>query len=197
MLYATAIICAAAGIALLLAAAVLQFRQPAPSAPAVNMLARSLAGFNLNCPKQFITPDQSHIIALDESGKSMAVGTYLPGAGAPPVAKLYSFDAILGSELVENALTLSKVSKTSRITSSQVRSNFMAHHGPASAAAPEPAEEVNELVLKIYLQNEDTPVLSIPFLPGQSPARKTDPQYNEAIGEARHVHEMIRGIVSA
>lgn len=64
MLIALAIFCAAAGTALLVAAAVLQFRLVAPPAP-LHTLARSLAPFNLSFPERFITPDQSHIIALD------------------------------------------------------------------------------------------------------------------------------------
>ncbi|WP_150265523.1 hypothetical protein [Paenibacillus tepidiphilus] len=135
MLIALAIFCAAAGTALLVAAAVLQFRLVAPPAP-LHTLARSLAPFNLSFPERFITPDQSHIIALDDNGKSLAVGSYLPGTEAPPVARLYSFEAILGSELVENSLTLSKVSKTSRITSTPAHSHPQTHPARPAKQCP-------------------------------------------------------------
>lgn len=189
------------GIGLLLAAAVLQFRRSYPSSN-LNKLARSLGSFNLKFPRRFVTPDQSHIIALDEDGKTLAIGKYDPGRQESATAKLYTFDAILGSEIVENALTLTKVSKTSRITSSAIkpasRSGKPAGAGNAGDRTESgPTEEIKELTLKIYLSSADTPVLSIPFLPNLAPAKKSDSQYTLAFSEVQHVHEAIRDIVSA
>lgn len=144
--------------------------------------------------------DKSHLIALDEGGRTLAIGHLRPGQPEPATAAVYRFDAILGAELVENALTLSKVSKTSRITTSPPRTRQSTGMAPASAeAVPVTAstEEVRELTLKIYLSSEETPVVSIPFLPRVQPTRKTDLHYSAALMEAHLMHERIRNIVSA
>lgn len=190
---------AALGVALLLAAAVLQFRLSYPLSH-TNRLARTPASCNLTFSKRFITPDKSHIIALDDAGRQLAVGTYDPGKEQQGAANLYAFDSILGAEIIENALTLTKVSKTSVITSSSVKPgpvNLQETFMDRPAGTCEAAQEIHELTLKIYLSSRDTPVLSIPFLPGPSPAKKTDEKYSHAFLEAHQVHEVIRGIVSA
>lgn len=191
------------GVSLLLAAAVLKFRLSYPSSN-LTRLARALGSFNLNFPRRFVTPDQSHMIALDEAGRTLAIGSCNPGKAEQATAQLYTFDTILGSEIVENALTLTKVSKTSRITSSTRKNSYGIsspetenHSGNSADAIPADEEEVKELTLKIYLSSADTPVLSIPFLPGIAPARKSDREYTLAFSEVQHVHEAIREIVSA
>lgn len=202
MLIALMYMFAILGVGLLLAAAVLQFRLTYPS-PELNKLLQALAAFNLNFQRRFITPDKSHIIALDEAGRQLAVGMYYSDKQKSATAALYTFEAILGSEIVENALTLTKASKTSRITSSLMQSPplqtnmFAAERTMTAVREPGDAEEVHELTLKIYLSSTDTPVLSIPFLPGLVPAKKSDQAYSEAFTEVQHVHEMIREIVSA
>ncbi|MNI35379.1 hypothetical protein D3C73_894020 [compost metagenome] len=188
------------GVGLLLAAAVLQYKLSYPPAggetPGLTFGALSL-GF----PQQFVTPDQSHIIALDEAKQTLAIGRCAPGQEeATPV--LYAFDAILGSEIVENALTLTKVSKASRISSSAIRPAAgigisLKAGSTAADAETGQGEVVKELTLKIYLSSDETPVLSIPFLPGLTPAKKSDLQYSQAFSEAQHVHEKLREIVSA
>ncbi|KAI7261299.1 hypothetical protein KC345_g9795 [Hortaea werneckii] len=188
------------GVSLLLSAAVLQFRLSHPKTSGGNGVTHALSAFNLKFPQRFITPDESHLIALDEDGQTMAIGLLYPGNQEPATATLYTFDAILGAEIVENALTLSKVSKTSRITTSapRIRPSMAAAQGSAEAAqSMDNAEEIKELTLKIYLSSADTPVVSIPFLPRLLPARKTDSQYSAAFSEAQQVHERIRDIVSA
>lgn len=184
------------GIALLLAAVVLQFKLSYPSSN-LNKLARSLGSFNLKFPQRYVTPDESHIIALDEDGKTLAIGMYDPGRQENVTATLYTFDAILGSEIIENALTLAKVSKTSRITSSAIKPGSGSGKPAGAGDDADPTEEITELTLKIYLSSADTPVLSIPFLPGAAPAKKSDLEYSLAFSEVQHVHEAIRGIVSA
>lgn len=197
------------GIGLLLAAAVLQYKLSYPSSN-LNKLARSLSAFNLKFPQRFVTPDESHIIALDEAGQTLAIGMYHPGSGENAKATLYTFDAILGSEIVENALTLTKVSKTSRITSSVIKpasgiskpagagnTGHNANEKENENPDTDRSEEIKELTLKIYLSSADTPVLSIPFLPHLEPAKKSDLQYSLAFSEVQHVHEAIREIVSA
>ncbi|WP_342481204.1 hypothetical protein NST07_05900 [Paenibacillus sp. FSL L8-0340] len=193
---------AALGAGLLLAAAVLRHKLSDPSSD-LNKLIHTLADFNLKFSKRFITPDKSHIIALDEGGKQLAIGMYSPDNHETSSAALYTFDVILGSEIVENALTLTKVSKTSRITSSGAKTgtgkvlDAAAVDGTTNRQEDGKPEEIIELTLKIYLSSTDTPVLSIPFLPRQVPANKSDPGYSQALMEVQHVHEMIRDIVSA
>jgi hypothetical protein len=189
------------GVILLLAAAVLQYKLSYPASN-LNQLARSLSPFNLKFPQRFVTPDESHIIALDEDGQTLAIGVYDSARGENATAVLYTFDAILGSEIVENALTLAKVSKTSRITSSAMTpgSRFGLPAGAGNTGHntdADTAEEIRELTLKIYLSSADTPVLSIPFLPNLAPAKKCDLEYSLAFSEVQHVHEVIREIVSA
>lgn len=189
------------GVALLLSAAVLQFIRSRPKASGQMEAIHALSAFNLKFPQRFITPDESHLIALDEDGQTMAIGLLHPGKQEPATATMYTFDTILGAEIVENALTLSKVSKTSRITTSapRIRPGIAASQGFTEAVQPAigNAEEIKELTLKIYLSNADTPVVSIPFLPRMLPARKTDLLYSAAFLEAQQVHERIRDIVSA
>lgn len=188
------------GVLCLLSAAVLQYTLSRSGAAGGSEAAHALSAFSLKFPQRFITPDESHLIALDEDGQTLAIGQLHPGQPEPATAAVYRFDAILGAELVENALTLSKVSKTSRITTSPPRTRQSTGMAPASAeAVPANAnpEEVSELTLRIYLSSEETPVVSIPFLPRVQPARKTDLHYSAALMEAHQVHERIRGIVSA
>lgn len=191
------------GVGLLLAAAVLQFRR-SYSSRELNKLIHALSAFNLDFQRRFITPDHSHIIALDEEERQLAVGIYYPDKQESATASLYTFEAILGSEIVENALTLTKISKTSRITSSpahpaplQVTEAAAERMSATDREPEEDAEEVKELTLKIYLNSPETPVLSIPFLPAFAPAKKCDQAYSEAITKAQHVHELIREIISA
>lgn len=192
---------AALGVGLLLAAA-LQFKLSYSSSD-LNKLIRTLADFDLNFTKRFITPDKSHIIALDEGGRQLAIGRYSPDNHETGSAVLYTFDVILGSEIVENALTLTKVSKTSRITSSGGKADeckvldAAAVYETANRQEDGKPEEVIELTLKIYLSSTNTPVLLVPFLPKQVPAKKSDLEYSQALMEVQHVHEMIRDIVSA
>lgn len=187
------------GISLLLAAAVLQIKLSHPSSTR-NKPAHGIPSFNSKFPEQYITPDKSHIIALNDEGKHMAVGIYDPLSPEGTAPTMFPYENILGSEIVENALTLTKVSKTSRITTSAVRrAPGIVTHSSIIETNPgaETAEEINELTLKIYLDSAETPVLSIPFLPGPSPAKKSDSTYSQAFSEAQQVHEMLRGIVSA
>ncbi|OKP94682.1 hypothetical protein [Paenibacillus sp. P32E] len=199
MLYFLMYMFAVLGISLLLTAAVLQIKRSHPSSTR-NMSAYGLASFNSKFHEQYITPDKSHIIALDEEGRHMAVGIYDPFSPEGTAPAMFLYEHILGSEIVENALTLAKVSKTSRITTSAVRRTpgIVAHSSTIETnPGTETAEEINELTLKIYLDSADTPVLSIPFLPGPSPAKKSDSAYSQAFSEAQQVHEMLRGILSA
>ncbi|CQR53356.1 hypothetical protein [Paenibacillus riograndensis] len=186
------------GVSLLLAAGILQIKLSSASS-ARNKPASGLTPFNYNFTEQYITPDKSHIIALDEKGKQMAVGFCNPASPEAASPAMFPFEHILGSEIVEKALTLTKVSKTSRITTSPARQTPGA--APSGTTAinldTDHAEEITELTLIIYLNSADTPVLSIPFLPGLTPAKKSDSQYSQALCTARQVHEMIRGIVSA
>ncbi|WP_379154790.1 hypothetical protein [Paenibacillus sp. sgz5001063] len=187
------------GIALLLAAAVLQI-QRSSSPPARNTPAFGMASFNCKFTEQYITPDHCHIIALDEEGHNLAVGRYDPGSPEAAVPTLFPCEQILGSEIVENALTLTKVSKTSRITTSASRRTpgLAVKSGVLhTAQGPDNTEEIKELTLKIYLNSADTPVLSIPFLPRLAPAKKCDLQYSQAFSQVQQIHEKIRGIVSA
>ncbi|KWX73423.1 hypothetical protein AMQ84_23345 [Paenibacillus riograndensis] len=187
------------GVSLLLAAGILQIKLSSASS-ARNKPASGLTSFNFNFTEQYITPDKSHIIALDEKGKQMAVGFCNPASPEAASPAMFPFEHILGSEIVENALTLTKVSKTSRITTSPARQTPGAAATSGTTAInldTDHAEEITELTLIIYLDNADTPVLSIPFLPGLTPAKKSDFQYSQALCTARKVHEMIRGIVSA
>lgn len=188
------------GVLCLLSAAVLHYRLSRSGAAGGRKAALALSAFSLKFPQRFITPDESHLIALDEDGQALAIGQLHPGQTEPATAAVYSFDAILGAELVENALTLSKVSKTSRITPSAPRIRQSTGMPPAPAepvSVAGSAEEVHELTLKIYLSSAETPVVSIPFLPRVQPARKTDLHYSAALMEAHQVQERIRSIVSA
>lgn len=192
-----AIFFAALGVLLLLAAAAQQYLLSRARA-ALSRLDHAVASLELEASRRFITPDRSHIIALDETGKRLAVGSLTAGSREETAAQLVTFDSILGAEIVEDALTLTKFSRTSRITSARP---LLAREAaipsldavqPASAQARKPAP-VHELTLKIYLSSSDTPVLSIPFLP----AGGGDAEYTQAFSEAQHVHELIREIVSA
>ncbi|WP_238652404.1 hypothetical protein [Paenibacillus piscarius] len=188
------------GVSCLLSAAVLQYRLSRSGKAGGGEAALALSAFSLKFPQRFITPDKSHLIALDEDGQTLAIGQLHPGQPEPATAAVYRFDTILGAELVENALTLSKVSKTSRIITSPPRMRQNTGMAPASAdvvPVNANAEEVSELTLKIYLNSEETPVVSIPFLPRVQPARRTDLHYSAALMEAHQVQERIRSIVSA
>ncbi|AIQ45355.1 hypothetical protein R70723_05165 [Paenibacillus sp. FSL R7-0273] len=191
------------GVGLLLAAAVLKFRLSHPSSDPAR-LARALGSYHLKFSRRFVTPDQSHMIALDEAGRTLAIGSCHPGKAKHATAQLYTFDTILGSEIVENALTLTKVSKTSRITTSTKKAGYgygrpdgARNSGTPADSSPSDTEEIKELTLRIYLSSAETPVLSIPFLPNTAPYRKTDPEYSLAFTEVQHVHEALLKIVSA
>lgn len=169
---------AALGIGLLLAAAVLKLRLSHPSSD-LTRLARALSSYQLAFPRRYVTPDQSHMIALDEAGRTLAIGSCNPGRAEHATAQLYTYDTILGSEIVENALTLTKASKTSRITTSAGKPGYgfnrhdaARNTGTPADSSPPDAEEIKELTLRIYLSSADTPVLSIPFLPNLAPSKK-------------------------
>lgn len=108
------------------------------------------------------------------------------------IAKLYSFDNIMGSEIVVNALTLSKVSKrqqNSKSTASSADINVV-------NSFDEEADVIEELTLKIYMNSNEIPVYSISFLPGLLPIQQSDNQYKEAYSQVQQLHAFFRSIVS-
>ncbi|ETT46542.1 MULTISPECIES: hypothetical protein [Paenibacillus] len=179
------------GVVLILSAAIIKLKTLSTSSD-ISMLVNAAASFNIIFTKTFIPPNQSHLIALNEPNKKLAIGTRNPKSNKKAVAKLYSFDNVMGSEIVVNALTLSKVSKrqqNSKTTATSADINVL----------KEPDEEANvieELTLKIYMNSKETPVYCISFLPGLLPIRQSDNQYKEAYSQVQQLHALFRSIVS-
>lgn len=98
----------------------------------------------------------------------------------------------MGSEIVVNALTLSKVSKrqqNSKSTASSADINVLNN-------VDEEADVIEELTLKIYMNSNEIPVYSISFLPGLLPIQQSDNQYKEAYSQVQQLHAFFRSIVS-
>lgn len=190
--------CAVIGIALLLTAAIIKLNLLYPSTD-LNKLLVVVSSFKVKFTNRFITPNKSHIIAFNEPYRKMAIGINDPNTNKKAIAKLYTFDDIIGSEIVENALTLSKVSKTSHIHRTLNNDNkgriFSVNHVEPSEV-DESTAIIGELTLKIYINSPETPVYYISFLPGLLPIPESNSQYTHAFSQVLQVHDLIRGIVS-
>ena len=179
------------GVVLILSAGILELKKLSTSS-ALSKLLNATSSFNIIFTKTFIPPNQTHMIALNESYKKIAIGTSNPKISKKAVAKLYSFDNVMGSEIVVNALTLSKVSKrqqNSKATASSADINVL-------KSADDETGVIQELTLKIYMNSNETPVYSISFLPGSLPIQQSDTQYKEANSQVQHLHAFFRSIVS-
>ncbi|AIQ74812.1 hypothetical protein BSK59_12440 [Paenibacillus odorifer] len=179
------------GVVLILSAAIIKLKTLSTSSD-ISMLVNAAASFNIIFTKTFIPPNQSHLIALNEPNKKLAIGARNPKNNKKAVAKLYSFDNVMGSEIVVNALTLSKVSKrqqNSKTTATSADINVLKE-------ADEEANVIEELTLKIYMNSKETPVYCISFLPGLLPIQQSDNQYKEAYSQVQQLHALFRSIVS-
>lgn len=179
------------GVALILSAVILELKKLSASSELAKLL-NAISSFNIIFTKTFIPPNQSHLIALNESYKKIAIGSSDPKTSKKAIAKLYSFDNVTGSEIVVNALTLSKVSKrqqNSKTTASSANINVL-------NSGDEEADVIEELTLKIYMNSNEIPVYSISFLPGLLPIQQSDNQYKEAYSQVQQLHAFFRSIVS-
>lgn len=186
------------GIALLLTALIIKLNLLYPSTD-LNKLLVATSSFKVKFTKQFITPNQSHIIAFNEPYRKMAIGICYPNTSKKAIATLYTFDEILGSEIVENALTLSKVTKTSHINRTLHKNNPNSTFNVKIRDVMEVGESseiIGELTLKIYINSIETPVYYISFLPGLLPIPETTSLYTHAFSQVLQLHDVIRGIVS-
>ncbi|MEK4475120.1 hypothetical protein NSQ91_18010 [Paenibacillus sp. FSL R7-0048] len=179
------------GVVLILSAAIIKLKTLSASSE-ISKLVNATSSFNISFTKTFIPPNQSHLIALNEPNKKLAIGTKNPKSNKKAVAKLYSFDNVMGSEIVVNALTLSKVSKrhqNSKTTATSADINVLKD-------TDEEANVIEELTLKIYMNSKETPVYCISFLPGLLPIQQSDNQYKEAYSQVQQLHALFRSIVS-
>ncbi|MEK3865524.1 hypothetical protein MHH60_18820 [Paenibacillus sp. FSL H7-0716] len=179
------------GVVLILSAAIIKLKTLSASSE-ISKLVNATSSFNIIFTKTFIPPNQSHLIALNEPNKKLAIGTKNPKSNKKAVAKLYSFDNVMGSEIVVNALTLSKVSKrqqNSKTTATSADINVLKD-------TDEEANVIEELTLKIYMNSKETPVYCISFLPGLLPIQQSDNQYKEAYSQVQQLHALFRSIVS-
>jgi hypothetical protein len=179
------------GVVLMLSAGILELKKLSTSSE-LSKLLNAISSFNIIFTKTFIPPNQSHLIALNEPYKKIAIGTSDPKTRKKAIAKLYSFENVMGSEIVVNALTLSKVSKrhvNSKTTASSADINIL-------KSADEATNVIEELTLKIYMNSNEMPVYSISFLPGLLPIQQSDNQYKEAYSQVQQLHAFFRSIVS-
>ncbi|MNO24338.1 hypothetical protein D3C76_141550 [compost metagenome] len=179
------------GVVLMLSAGILELLKLFSSSK-LSKLLNATSSFNIIFTKTFIPPNQSHLIALNEPYKKIAIGISDPKKRKKAIAKLYSFDHVMGSEIVVNALTLSKVFKrqvNSKTTASSADINML-------MSADEATDVIEELTLKIYINSNEMPVYSISFLPGLLPIQQSDNQYKEAYSQVQQLHAFFRSIVS-
>lgn len=186
------------GLALLLTAAIIKINLLYPSTDLKKLLVAT-SSFKVKFTKQFITPNQTHLIAFNEPYRKMAIGICYPNTSKKAKATLYSFDDIVGSEIVENALTLSKVTKMSQfhrtLQKNSLNSTFSVKVSNV-LEDDESTEIIGELTLKIYMNSPETPVYYISFLPGLHPIPESNGLYTHAFTQVLQLHDMIRRIVS-
>ncbi|WP_410510967.1 hypothetical protein PaeBR_12635 [Paenibacillus sp. BR2-3] len=175
------------GVSLLLLAASIKLKLLFPLT-SHNKLIVAVSTFHLKFPKRMITPNKTHIIAIHDSAKKIAIGTYPSSLPKKASAVLYSFDEIMGSEIVENALTLTKATKTSRLSRIVFNNEI--------TAATDNIEDISELILKIYIKSIETPVYCISFLPGELPLQKSDARYTQAFSDALELHRLVIEILT-
>lgn len=65
------------GVVLILSAAIIKLKTLSTSSD-ISMLVNAAASFNIIFTKTFIPPNQSHLIALNEPNKKLAIGTRNP-----------------------------------------------------------------------------------------------------------------------
>jgi hypothetical protein len=188
MLIFTMYLFAILGVALILSAVIIKFRFPST---AHSKLLIAINSFNIKFTKTYITPNQSHIIAINETYKKIAIGINYPKKNKKATAKLYTFKDILGSEVIVNGLTLSKVSKrlqNSKMTATSADINMVND--------PDDTNVIGDLTLKIYFNRKGTAVYSISFLPGLLPMQQSNVQYTQAYSQVQQLHGIIRSILS-
>lgn len=179
------------GAALILLAGVIEFRKFTQSSKLTKLLS-AISSLNIKFTRTFITPNQSHLIALNESYKKIAIGISSPNTNKKATAKLYTFNDIMGSEIVVNALTFSKVFK--RLQNSKTTASSADIHVVSDSV--DSTNIIQELTLKIYLNSTETPIYYISFLPGKLPIAQSDAQYKEAYTQVQQLHALFKSIVS-
>ncbi|MCL6602892.1 MAG: hypothetical protein K6T94_08470 [Paenibacillus sp.] len=144
-----------------------------------NKLIAAVSLFKIKFPVQFITSNNTCIVAINKTSRKVAIGTISSTFQNKPTANLYAFDEILGCEIVENSLTLSKVTKTSLISRREI----------------EIGEEITELTINIYINAAKVKVLSISILPDQLSLIRTEHQYTQIFTEALHLYQLLTEVV--
>ncbi|WP_379126878.1 hypothetical protein [Paenibacillus sp. sgz500958] len=186
------------GVSLLLLAAVLKLKRMFPRSDPDKLIV-AVTAVQKKFSKHFMTPNHTHIIALDDTARTLSIGSFTSSSAGQTAAVLLSYEDIAGCEILENALTLTKVSRTSRINRISVSSmtdRAVISGNNALYEAADNAETIHELVLKIYISRADLPSFQISFLPGTVPISKTDIRYCRAFEELLQLHSSIRAIVS-
>ena len=176
------------GASMLLIAAMIKLTLMFPLTDRHKLIA-AVSSFKVKFPRQLIASNKSCIVAYNEKLRKVAIGTFLSSSQKKAIANLYSFDQILGCEIIENALTLTKVSKTSLI-------NRRAEDHTEVKPAAIHTGEISELTLIIYIQASTTQVLHISLLPKQFPLKPSDSRYTLIYSEALLLYQTLKSIVS-
>ncbi|KGE17341.1 hypothetical protein [Paenibacillus wynnii] len=152
-------------------------------------LIAAVSSFRMKFPRQLIASNKSCIVAYNENLRKIAIGTFPYSSQKKAIANLYSFDQILGCEIIENALTITKVSKTSLIN------RRVADHTEVKPATIH-TEEITELTLIIYIQALTTQILHISLLPKQFALKPSDSRYPQIYSEALLLYQTLKSIVT-
>jgi len=179
---------AAVGITMLMFAIVIKLKLAFPLKDRTKLIAAA-ASFNMKFPHQFINHNHTCIIAYNEHTNTIVIGTYNPRLDPKVTASIYPYSDISGCELIENALTIKKVSKTCLIEQRKNVTNIE----PAKVTYHK--EEITELILKIYIKSLVTPVIQISFLPKNQLIKKTDTSYINALADAHQCYQILKRIV--
>lgn len=166
------------GTSLLFIAAIIKLKLVFPRTDH-NKLIAAVSLFKIKFPVQFITSNNSCIVALNKTSRKVAIGTISSTIPKKPTVNLYAFDDILGCEIIENSLTLTKVSKTSLISRREI----------------EIGDEITELTINIYFKAVKVKDLSISILPDQLSLRRTDHRYTQIFTEALHLYQLLTEVV--
>ncbi|MDQ0194873.1 hypothetical protein [Paenibacillus wynnii] len=176
------------GASLLMIAAMIKLTLMFPLTDHHKLIA-AVSSFRMKFPRQLIASNKSCIVAYNENSRKVAIGTILSSSQKKAIANLYSFDQIVGCEIIENALTLTKVSKTSLINR---RAIDRAEVKPATIHTG----DITELTLIIYIQALTVQPLQISLLPQQLPLKPSDSRYTQIYSEALLLYQTLKSIVS-
>ncbi|CAM2868829.1 hypothetical protein HP548_23595 [Paenibacillus taichungensis] len=145
---------------------------------------------NFQVSQYYISEDKKSLIAVDSVNKKFCFVDDRHGGRK----KVYSYEDLLRSEIVEDGVAITNTSRTIQIGGAVIGGMLAGGAGAmvgALTGSQNTSSHVKLVTLQVTLDDLEEPVRYIRFLYKDSPIPKDSERYQIAIREANHWHGMI------